>query len=134
MENFAELIGILLEHSQRFTDFWNFHIIVALGVLGFVLANQEIASKLRVRVLLTAMFIAIAIYSVFSLSVHQAREVQLWNALEARIAAAPGNFIPEETEYIHSLKPTSFGIKAGTLVGADALVVLIIWFSGKIKE
>lgn len=134
MENFSGLIGVLLEHSQRFIDFWNLQLVVALGVLGFSLANQQVISKARVRILLSAVFVVIAVFSVFSLSAHQTRAEKLWTALEARVAAAPTEFIPEEIAYLDSLKPTPFGIKAGAIVAADVLVALIIWFMPKIKE
>lgn len=133
MERFAELIAVLLEHSQRFIDFWNLQLVVALGVLGFSLANPRIVSKLRVRLLITGIFIAIAAFSVFSLSAHQERAEKLWAALEARIVAAPGEFMPEEIAYIDSLKPTSFIVKAGAIVAADVLVILVIWFSPNIR-
>ena len=134
MEKYAQLIAVLLEHSQRFIDFWNLQLVVALGVLGFSLANPQVVSKTRVRVLISAVFIAIAAFSVFSLSSHQERAEKLWTALEARIAAAPAEFIPQEVAYIDSLEPTPFPIKAGALVAADLLVVLVIWFSPKMKE
>ncbi len=134
MEQFDGLISVLLEHSQRFIDFWNLQLVVALGVLGFSLANPQVVSKLRVRLLISGIFIAIAAFSVFSLSAHQERAEKLWTALEARVAAAPGEFIPEEVAYIDSLEPTPFPIKAGALVAADVLVVLVIWFSPKLKD
>ena len=134
MEKYAQLIAVLLEHSQRFIDFWNLQLVVALGVLGFSLANQQVVSKTHVRVLISAVFIAIAAFSVFSLSSHQERAEKLWTALEARVAAAPAEFIPQEVAYIDSLEPTPFPIKAGALVAADVLVVLVIWFSPKMKE
>ena len=134
MEKFAELIAVLLEHSQRFIDFWNLQLVIALGVLGFALANPQFIAKAQVRILITAIFIAIAAFSVFSLSAHQERAELLWAALEARVAAAPGALIPEEVAYIDSLEPTPFPIKAGALVAADVLVVLVIWFSPKLKE
>jgi hypothetical protein len=134
MENFSGLIGVLLEHSQRFIDFWNLQLVIALGVLGFSLANSQVVSKVRVRILISAIFVATAAFSVFSLSVHQERAEKLWTALEVRIAAAPGEFIPEEVAYIDSLKPTPFSIKAGAIVAADVLVILTIWFMQKIKE
>ena len=134
MEKFAELIAVLLEHSQRFIDFWNLQLVIALGVLGFALANPQIVAKTHVRALITAIFIAIAAFSVFSLSAHQERAELLWSALEARVAATPGDLIPEEVAYIDSLEPTPFPIKAGALVAADVLVVLVIWFSPKLKE
>ena len=134
MEKYAQLIAVLLEHSQRFIDFWNLQLVVALGVLGFSLANPQVVSKTRVRVLILAVFIAIAAFSVFSLSSHQERAEKLWTALEARVAAAPAEFIPQEVAYIDSLEPTPFPIKAGALVAADVLVVLVIWFSPKMKE
>ena len=134
MEKFSGLIAVLLEHSQRFFDIWNLQLVIALGVLGFSLTNQQIISKIRVRLLISAVFIAIAAFSVFSLSAHQNREEKLWAAFEARVAAAPSEFIPEEVAYIDSLKPTAFPIKAGAIVAADMLVILVIWFSPNIKE
>jgi hypothetical protein len=108
--------------------------VIALGVLGFSLANPQVVSKLRVRILLSMIFVAIAAFSVFSLSAHQERAEKLWTALEARLAAAPTEFIPEEVAYIDSLQPTPFVIKAGAVVTADVLVILTIWFLPKIKE
>ena len=135
MEKFSGLISVLLEHSsQRFIDFWNLQLVIALGVLGFSLANMEIVSKLRVRLLISTVFVLIAGFGLFSLSAHQERAEKLWIALEARVAAAPGEFIPEEVIYIDSLKPTSFAIKGGAILIADVLVILVIWFSPKIKE
>jgi hypothetical protein len=129
MANYGQLISVLLEHSQRFIDFWNLQLVIALGVLGFCLANQHIVSRLSVRLLISLVFIAIAAFSVFSLSAHQERAEKLWAALEAHVADAPGEFIPEDAAYIDSLKPTAFAIKAGAIVAADLLVVLVIWLS-----
>jgi len=135
MEKFSGLISVLLEHSsQRFIDFWNLQLVIALGVLGFSLANMEIVSKLRVRLLISTVFVLIAGFGLFSLAAHQERAEKLWIALEARVAAAPGEFIPEEVIYIDSLKPTSFAIKGGAILIADVLVILVIWFSPKMKE
>jgi hypothetical protein len=135
MEIFGELIAVLLEHSsQRFIDFWNLQLVIALGTLGFSLANPEIVSKVRVRVLISLIFFAIAGFGVFSLSAHQERAEKLWASLEARVSAAPSEFLPEEVAYIDSLEPTPFPIKAGALVAADIIVVLVIWFSPKLKE
>jgi uncharacterized membrane protein len=134
MEDFAGLISILLEHSQRFIDFWNLQLVIALGVLGFSLANPQVVARAPIRILISAIFIAIAAFSVFSLSSHQDRAERLWTALEARVAAAPAAFIPEEVAYLDSLEPTPFGIKAGAIVAADALVILIIWYMPKLKE
>ena len=132
MEKYAELIAVLLEHSQKFIDFWNLQLVIALGVLGFSFANPQIVSKLQVRSIISGIFIAIAAFSIFSLSAHQKRAEMLWTALEARVAAEPIELIPEEAAYIDSLKPTSFSVKAGALVAADAVVVLLIWFTPKL--
>lgn len=134
MENFGELIAVLLEHSQRFIDFWNLQLVVALGTLGFSFANPQIVSKKRIRLLISGIFIAIAAFSVFSLSSHQERAEKLWTALEARVAVAPSEFLPEEVAYLDSLEPTPFAIKAGALVTADVVVILAIWFIPKFKE
>ena len=135
MEKFGDLINVLLQHSsQRFIDFWNLQLVIVLGALGFSLANPEIVSKVRVRVLISLVLVGIAAFGLFSLSAHQVRAEKLWAALEARVVAAPGEFLPEEAAYIDSLKPTSFAVKAGAIVAADVLVILVIWFSPKIKE
>ena len=134
MEQFSGLISILLEHSQRFFDIWNFQILISLAVIGFVLSNEGLMTKNMVRVNITIVFLLIAVFSVFTLSVHHQREVQLWKALEARVTAAPDQFSPEETQYLDSLKPTSFVIKGGALVIADLLVILVTWMSPKLQR
>ena len=134
MEQFAGLVSILLEHSQRFFDIWNFQILISLAVIGFVISNEGLMAKNLVRVNITVVFLLIAIFSVFTLSVHHQREVQLWTALEARVATAPNQFIPEEIQYLDSLKPTSFVIKGGALVAADLLVILITWMSPRVQR
>lgn len=133
MEKYAELISILLQHSQRFLDFWNFQIIISLGVLGFAFANQEVMAKRSIRILFSLVFIAVAVFSVFSLSVHQQREEKLWTALESRVAADPANFTPEETAYLDSLRPTKFPTKAGAILLADVFVIAAIWVSPKLR-
>jgi hypothetical protein len=134
MEQFSGLISILLEHSQRFFDIWNFQILISLAVMGFVLSNEGLAAKNRVRINITVVFLLIAIFSVFTLSVHHQREVRLWTALEARVAAAPKQFIPEEVQYLDALKPTPFVIKGGALVVADLLVILVTWMSPRVQR
>ena len=134
MEKFAELISILLQHSQRFFDFWNFQIVVSLAVLGFVFANQEVVSRLRVRLVITLVFLLIILFSIFSLSVHQQREEKLWLALESRVSVAQTQYTPQEIEYLESLKPSSFLIKAGALVAADVLVILAAWFGPRLNR
>lgn len=128
MEEFSGMISILLEHAQRFFDFWNLQILVSLAVLGFVLSNDELIAQRRVRILITLVFVMIALYCVFSLSVHQRREETLWIAIISRAQAAPAQYTTEEMAYLQSLKPTAFPIKAGALVIADLLVVVVTWF------
>ena len=133
MEQYANMISILLTHSQRFFDVWNFQILISLAVIGFVLSNEGLVANNKVRINITAIFLLIAIFSVYTLSVHNQREVLLWNALEARVNSSPAQFMPEEITYFDSLKPTSFLIKAGALVLADLLVILVTWTSPKIR-
>jgi len=134
MEKYAELIAVLLEHSQRFIDFWNLQLVIALGVVGYSLAIPQIVSELQVRLILSGFFIAIAAFSIFSLSAHQKRAEMLWTALEARVAAEPNELITEEVAYIDSLKPTAFSVKAGALLTADVVIVLLIWFIPKLQD
>lgn len=134
MEIFTGLINILLQHSQRFFEIWNFQIIVAVAVIGFVMSNEGLVAKDRVRIHITIVFLMIAIFSVYTESLHHQRETFLWNALEARVAAAPGQFTLEEVNYLNSLKPTRFVIKAGALVIVDLLVIAITWVSPRMRH
>jgi hypothetical protein len=134
MEQSANLISILLEHSQRFFDVWNFQIIISLATLGFVFSNQELVTKSRIRIPITLIFLLIAIFSVFTLSVHHQREVLLWNALEARVTTNPIDFTPQDVAYLESLKPTSFVIKGGALILANLAVIIVTWMSPRIRE
>lgn len=134
MEKFAGLIQILLEHSQRFYDIWNFQIVVSLAVLGFVLSNQELVARYRIRTHITLVFLLIALFSLFTLSVHHQREVLLWNALKAHVTSAPTDFTLEEVAYLDSLRPTSFLIKGGALLFADLLVIAVTWMVPKVRQ
>jgi len=134
MENYAGLINILLQHGQRFFEIWNFQIIIAVAVMGFVMSREGLVSKNRVRINITIVFLMIAIFSVHTESVHHQRETLLWSALEARVAAAPGQFTLEEVDYLDSLKPTSFILKAGALIVVDLLAIAITWMSPRMRE
>jgi hypothetical protein len=134
MEQYTNSISLLLQHGQRFFEIWNFQIIIAVAVIGFVMSREGLVSKNRVRVHITIVVLMIAIFSVYTESVHHQRETLLWNALESRVHAAPGQFTPEEARYLDSLKPTSFVIKAGALVIADLLVIAVTWMSPRMRE
>ena len=134
MEQYTGLISLLLQHGQRFFEIWNFQIIIAVAVIGFVMSREGLVSKNRVRVHITIVFLLIAIFSVYTESIHHQRETLLWNALEARVAAAPDQFTLEEVGYLESLKPTPFFIKAGALVIADLLVIAITWMSPRMRQ
>ncbi len=134
MEDYAGLINILLQHGQRFFEIWNFQIIIAVAVIGYVLSNEGLVARDRVRIHITIIFLMIAVFSVYTLSVHHQRELGLWNALQASLAAAPGQFTPEDVSYLDTLKPTSFFIKASALVVADLLVIAVTWMSPRMKR
>ena len=134
MEQYSNLISILLQHGQRFFEIWNFQIIIAVTAIGFIMSREGLVSNRRVRVHITIVFLMIAIFSVYTESIHHLRETLLWNALEARVAAAPAQFTAEEVDYLDSLKPTVFALKAGALVFADLLVIAITWMSPKVHR
>lgn len=134
MEKYAELISILIEHSQRFMDFWNFQIIISLAMLGFLFSNPTAMAQRQIRLFVSLTFIGIAVFSIFSLSVHQQREELLWRALDARVGAEVTSYIPEEIAYVEALQPTAFPIKAGALAVADLIVVAAIWVVPTLKS
>ena len=134
MEKFASLILILLEHSQRFFEIWNFQIVVSVAAVGFVLSNEGFIARNRVRVNVTIVFLLMAVFSVYTLSVHNEREILLWNAIQSRIERDSIQLTPAEIHYLESLKPTSFLRKAVALVFADLLVIAVTWVSPSVRR
>ena len=134
MEPYAGLISILLQHGQRFFEIWNFQIIVAAAAVGFIMSNEGLTARSRVRVNITIVFTLIAIFSVYTLSVHHEREILIWNAIRSRIERDSVQLTPAELQYIEALEPTDFFRKATALVGTDLLVIAITWISPRMRE
>lgn len=133
MEQYTNSISLLLQHGQRFFEIWNFQIIIAVAAVGFIMSNEGLTARNRVRVNITIVFVLIAIFSVYTLSVHHERELLIWNAIQSRIDAGSIQLTPAEIEYIDSLKPASFLQKAAALIAADLLVIAITWISPRMR-
>lgn len=134
MEQYSNLISLLLQHGQRFFEIWNFQIIIAVAAIGFIISNEGLTAKDRVRVNITIVFFLIAVFSVYTLSVHHEREVLIWNAIQSRIERDSIQLTPSELQYIDALKPTDFFRKALALVAVDLIVVAITWLSPKMRR
>lgn len=131
MQAYAELIAILQGHAQRYFEIWNFQIVVAVAVVSFVMTRQGLAAKDRVRMNITVVFLLMAVFSVYTLSIHHNHETLLWNAIQSRIARDSVELTPFEIQYLEALKPLSFLRKAAALVFVDALVIAVTWLSPK---
>ena len=134
MEQFTNSISLLLHHAERFFEIWNFQIIIAVTAVGFILSHEGLTARSRVRVNITIVFLLIAIFSVYTLSVHHERETLLWNAIQSRIERDALPLTLAESQYIDSLKPTDFLRKAAALVAADLIVIAITWMSPWIRQ
>jgi len=134
METYDGLISILLQHGQRFFEIWNFQIIVAVAAVGFIMSNEGLTARSRVRVNITIVFILIAIFSVYTLSVHHEREILIWNAIQSRIERDSVQLTPSELQYLEGLEPRDFFRKATALVVSDMLVILITWISPTVRQ
>jgi hypothetical protein len=134
MEQYASLISILLDLSQRFFEIWNFQIVVSVAAVGFILSNEGLMARNRIRVNITVLFLLIAVFSVYTLSIHNEREILLWNAIQSRIDRDSVQLTPAETQYLEALRPTSFLRKAVALVFADLMVIAITWVSPKMRR
>lgn len=134
MEQYTNSISLLLRHAERFFEIWNFQIIIAVAAVGFIMSHEGLTAKDRVRVNITIVFLLIAVFSVYTLSVHQEREILAWNAIQSRIERDGMQLTPAELEYIEALKPTDFLRKAAALVTADLLVIAITWISPRLKQ
>lgn len=132
MESLANLINVLLQHSQRLTDLWNFQIIVILGVIGFLLAHTSHVTK-RFKIFLTTVFIIFAFTSLISLKTFQEREEQLWLVIKDKVADHNA-YNDRERYYITTLKPTAVHWKAIAIILADLLVVFAIVTTPNKKE
>jgi hypothetical protein len=133
MEQYTGSISLLLQHGQRFFEIWNFQIIIAVAAVGFIMSHEGLTANSRVRVNITMVFVLIALFSVYTLSVHHEREVLLWNAIQSRIDEAPIPLTPAEIDYIETLKPADFLRKAAALVAADLIVIAIAWISPRMR-
>jgi hypothetical protein len=134
MEQFTNTISLLLQHGQRFFEIWNFQIIIAVAAVGFIMSHDGLTANARVRVNITIVFLLIAIFSVYTLSVHHEREVELWNAIQSRIHEDSIQLTPAELQYIDGLKPTDFLRKAVALVTTDLLVIAMTWLSPRMRQ
>jgi len=134
MEAYAGLIAILQQHAQRYFEIWNFQIVVAVAVVGFVMSRDGLLAKDRIRTNITMVFLLMAVFSVYTLSIHHNHETLLWNAIQSRVNENPSLFTPEEILYLQALKPLSFLRKAAALVFVDLLVILITWISPKVQR
>jgi len=134
MEQYTNSITLLLQHGQRFFEIWNFQIIIAVAAVGFIMSQEGLTARNRVRVNITLVFVLIALFSVYTLSVHNEREVLLWNAIQSRIGRDSVQLTPAEIQYLEALKPTSFLQKVAALVAADLLVIVIAWMSPRMRQ
>lgn len=134
MEQYTNSISLLLQHGQRFFEIWNFQIVIAVAAIGFILSNEGLTAKNRVRINITVVFFLIAVFSVYTLSVHHEREVLIWNAIQSRIESDSAQLTSAELQYIDSLKPTDFLRQAAALVAADLVVITIAWLSPRMRE
>ena len=133
MEQYTNSISLLLQHGERFFEIWNFQIIIAVAAVGFIMSHEGLTAKDRVRLNITIVFVLIAIFSVYTLSVHHEREVLLWNAIQSRIDRAAIPLTSFEIQYLQALKPTDFLRKAAALVVADLVVIAITWISPRTR-
>jgi hypothetical protein len=133
MQAYAELITILQGHAQRYFEIWNFQIVVAVAVVSFVMTREGLAARDRVRMNITMVFLLMAVFSVYTLSIHHNHESLLWNAIRSRVLENPDQFTPAEIAYLDSLEPLSFLRKAAALVFVDALVIAVTWLSPKTR-
>ncbi len=134
MQAYAELITILQGHAQRYFDIWNFQIVVAIAVVSFVMTKEGLAARSNIRTNITAVFFLMAVFSVYTLSIHHNHETLLYNAIQSRIAKDAVQLTPAEIQYLDSLKPLSFLRKAAALVFVDLLVIGVTWLSSRYEE
>jgi hypothetical protein len=134
MEPYTNSISLLLQHGQRFFEIWNFQIIIAVTAVGFILSNEGLTAKNRVRLNITIVFVLIAIFSIYTLSVHHERELLLWNAIQSRIDRDSIPLTPAELQYMEALRPTDFLRKAAALATTDLIVIAITWLSPRMRQ
>lgn len=134
MGQYTDSITLLLHHAERFFEILNFQIIIAVAVVGFIMSNEGLTAKARVRANITIVFLLITVFSIYTLSVHQERETLIWNAIQSRLEQDPDQLTPAELQYIESLKPTDFFRKSAALLVANFLVIVITWISPHMRK
>lgn len=129
MDQYINSISLLLEHGHRFFEIWNFQIIIALAAMGYIMSREGLTARTQFRWNVTVIFFLIAVFSVYSLSVHHERELLIWNAMQSRMETNSNELTLAELDYIGSLAPTDFLRKAAALILVDLVVVVITWIS-----
>ena len=133
MQTYTELIALLQGHAQRYFEIWNFQVVVAVAVTSYVMTREGLAANGRIRMNITIVFLLMAIFSVYTLSIHHNHETLLYTAIQSRIAVDDIPLTPAELQYIESLQPLSFLRKAAALVFVDLLVIGVTWLSPKAR-
>lgn len=134
MEQYTDSISLLLQHAERFFEIWNFQVLIAVAAVGFIMSNEGLTAKNRVRVNITIVFLLITVFSVYTLSIHHERETLIWNAIQSRIEKNETPLTSAELEYIEALKPRDFFRKSAALVVANLIVIGITWISPRLKQ
>lgn len=144
-----EEINLLLDHTQRLGDLWNFQIVVSASVIGLLMTDIAFKSQKRMALklsVLTILFFAFAIYNGDAIKRSEQRRHLMWTVVRMQSSESLGapNRCPLESRskgdenelatlvrnkwrYICELGPDPVWVTVVALLVFDVIIVVSIW-------
>ena len=116
------LLPILFERSNATETFWNFYIVVALGILGFFSSAKPMANLRTVQILFTAGFLGFAFTNLDALLWVFAQRKALANEIMTLIPSGPLAPLKD------NILPPGKTLVVVFHVACDITVLAMIWF------
>jgi hypothetical protein len=98
---FQEAINLFINQQQLHNNFWNFQLVVILGVVGALAANHKLSTSSHLFFVLLATYLTFSFFTGFAMFESQSRLFVLGNAIQM---LAPSGEIYEDIAEAH--RPT----------------------------
>jgi hypothetical protein len=84
-----DLLTLVFERSAAVQTFWNFYIVVTLGLLGFLASAQTACARSPVQAVLTVVFVGFAVSNLLALLEVNRQLSALATAADAKVGEGP---------------------------------------------
>ena len=119
-----DLLPLAFERSAAVQTFWNFYIVVTLGLLGFLASAAKACSRRPVQAALTFTFVAFTLSNLAALLAVNRQLEQVAVAADAKLSDGGQLHGLKDGRLLH---PSPLWAIAGFHLLGDALMVAVIW-------